>query len=213
MTYTFSSLTLPAATSRRGGPLSYQIMASIVSGKEFSDKIIITQDEIDQLRQEYIDISKRTEDREYKGALPPIGAFTNSVRSEFNSSDYNYWIVNWQINLPDKFDDLEANYGSDIGLTSAYRNPAKQLTTGNNTGNANSFHVYGRAIDYDQGTGTTGSEENYNVYSVAETIRAQTGITENFLYDQNSNLISPPYPAWPQMPSGVTEYRHGHVGW
>ncbi len=208
MTYSFNPISIPAATSGRGGPLSYQIMASIVSGVEFNDKIIITQDEIDQIRQEYIDISKRTDDRRYKGPLPAGGVFTNSVRSEFNSSDYNYWIVNWQINLADKFDDLEAAYGSDIGLTSGYRNPAKQLKTRNNTGKANSFHVYGMAIDYNQGD----HEENYNV---AKKAYDNFTLAECYLYDQRENMYRcrDCFDLWPDLPEGATAYTHGHIAW
>ena len=86
-------------------------------------------------------------------------------------------------------------------ITSAYRNPRHEKLMGRG---GNSFHVYGRAIDYDEGS----SEANYNVAKGA----AGTTTAENYLYDQNENRYDvDELPVWPELPDGVTEYTHGHV--
>jgi len=47
----------PADTDGRTGPLSYSVMASVtVDGTDYEDTITITQDNLDELRQEYEDI-------------------------------------------------------------------------------------------------------------------------------------------------------------
>jgi hypothetical protein len=79
-------------------------------------------------------------------------------------------------------------------------------------GIANSFHVWGQAIDYNQGD----TEANYNIALTASTM---SGVAENLLYGVNDDQEETPFnftylqSLWPVMPEGINAYTHGHVSW
>jgi len=159
MTYTFSSLTLPAATSGRGGPLSYQIMASIISGKEFNDKIIITQDEIDQIRQEYIDVTILVNNNHVRAdTVPARGEFRNqqtyvNLPGHFPFDDINGGDYTWVIfTIAQNLENIRTAIGNrPMDVRSGYRNPAHNAGLIPNPGAPNSRHIYGDAADIANG--------------------------------------------------------------
>ncbi len=221
MTYTFSSLTLPAATSGRGGPLSYQIITSIVSGREFNDKIIITQDNLDGLRQEYLDVRNPQNINERLPSVPvgtdfdqvnPPALFSRLLDFPNNDIDerHKWWIVEDLIGHAQDVHNAYNNTGNNLRETAGYRCPCRnRLIQG---AVFTSRHQYGEAFDFRQldAQHNSDSEENCNVWVAAQTLpvgRRPRG--DSYLYQVgvgiNRNPICPP-------PTGVN-YSRGHLAW
>lgn len=135
---------IPLVSAGRGYPLNYRIRAKVeIDGGVAIDTRTIKQDEIDQARQEYIDMNKVTK--------PARTEFTNSGQSSgghFTFAELNTGDFSWAIVKAVLYSGLEAtrsNIGNQaIGVTSGYRNPRHNYLLG---GAAESRHIYGDAAD------------------------------------------------------------------
>lgn len=193
----------PATTTGRTVPLSYLITAQITTNSgTYQDTRVITQDSLDELRQEYedfpaVDSKERVnfdrDDPAYAGLLGPAA----------EPNRFNGWHILRSLNRHAK--DTVNNYIT-LNITSGYRTPI-----GNNSlrpqSAANSNHQYGRALDFVQQR----SPDNYDAYRAA----FNAGARED-TYLQGSNGIryfwytTPPPPN--SLPIGVT-YIQGHAAW
>jgi len=132
----------PAAPNGRGDPLAYKITAKVTAyGYIFPAKpVTITQDEIDQCRQEYIDMNK--------ARVPERGEFSNSGGTEhFTFDELNSGHYSWGIITDALYTGLEAtrtNYSHPMDVSSGYRNPIHNADEG---GVPESRHIYGLAAD------------------------------------------------------------------
>lgn len=170
------TVTAPAAAGGRGFPLNFRIRAySEIQGGTAVDTTTIKQDVIDQIRQEYVDMSKaRTPARtEFSnGGASAQGHFTFA---EMNSGDFAFAIV-----APALYAGLESmrtNLGNQaIGVTSGYRNPRHNAAIG---GAAESQHIYGTAADMHiadyNGDGQT-NQADWNIMSATATAAGATFI-------------------------------------
>lgn len=199
----------------RSGPLSYKIMATINGAKSTT---IITQDNLDELRQEYEDLSRMdvvtgiygAPDRIAFDKDPPV--FTGLLGPNAEPNRFQWHILSHLNGLASNTD---ARYNSNsagghVGFVSGYRTPMGNLWLGSLAA-PNSNHQYGRAFDFNQGTGR--SEENYDVYTAAVEAGAAGDTylrgSDDCSYYLNGNGCG--IPTWP-APDGVT-YTRGHVAW
>jgi len=200
--FTFSPAPPLMPLGRNHRALRYNICAKLTLNGTCSDTYKIQQDLLDILRQEY------TADDCGVNLTPGRNILTNTQHSYLNYGTHSYWVVNWLVDLHAKYVDL----GSP-NLNSAYRNPVKQVSPPISE-NANSYHVYGAAIDYAEpgATPEERSERNYNVGLRASTM---SGVVENILYTDPGDIMHDfsDLPLWPEMPLGAEEYTHGHVAW
>lgn len=138
---------LPIELSGRGDAVWYDIYAYFNNkGINVEDYIFIVQDEIDQCRQEYIDIQR-------EGAtiwsVPSRNEFSNDKNAtyftfnEFNWGYYTYAIITDV--LIDNLDETREQFGRVMITTSGYRNPMKNERTAGSV--LNSQHIYGTAVD------------------------------------------------------------------
>ncbi len=191
MTYTFSSSTVPPVrVNGRTKPLSYQIIASIVSGREFNDKIIITQDNRDTLRQEYIDIigTRPGPDREsppdrtvldqqtsatYPCLVNRFGTADGCTRDHDICEHHEWWMASGIIQHAD---DLDQAYAGALNVTSGYRCPARNMVF---AGAADlSRHQWGMALDYI----AANNQEYCDIFT--EAIDNQNAGLDSYLRDQ-----------------------------
>jgi len=215
-TFTFTPAP-PQALTGRTAPLSYIIRAQITAGDKIrEDSVTITQDNLDELRQEYEDLE-----------IP-----TTPIRSNFDQDPPAYpglltqaaepgrhrWHILRRLNqhASESNSEYVERYGRrdirfSINFTSGYRCPVGNLRVG---GAANSNHQYGKAFDFDQGANTVANSlKNYNVYRAAYDYagaRADTYLraSDGREYYWHSN--PPPHPS--QLPQGVI-YVKGHAAW
>ena len=175
-----------SAPNGRGYALSYRVTAFRLG---VSASVDLTQDAISQIRQEYVDV---VVDGASASTVPPRAAFSTANRN-LNFGDYTHAITTYYVNLPNKVATL-----SGVSITSAYRNPKKNKSAG---GTGNSYHIYGRAIDFNQGP----SQANYNMWVTAG---SSSRMRHRYLYAEGGRVDNP---TWP--PPTNVEYRHGHVDW
>ena len=139
------SVNPPPASNGRGAPLSYRIRATLtVNGQQQSQTNYATQDEIDQCRQEYIDMGKNT--------VPHRGDFVSAATyvdpgsfafHEINSGDYSVAVFA----IAQHLQNIRNQFGHPMAVNSGYRNPVHNM---NLPGSApESRHIYGRAADID----------------------------------------------------------------
>jgi len=164
-------------------------------------EIIIRQDNLDGLRQEYIDLSVPTRHhRECFDRSVPPAKYSKLLDERDICIWHDWWIVG---SLIEYVQILDNAYDDELCVTSGYRCPVGNQRTG---GASNSIHMQGLAVDWDQFS----NEENYKVWEASE------NASRRFLYDQNDDIIENSLIlqyAWPLMPPGVTEYTHGHTDW
>jgi hypothetical protein len=139
------TITAPAAPDARTFPLNFRIRAfSEIQGGVAVDTKTIVQDEIDQARQEYIDMGKNSK--------PGRSEFSNSGQSSggnfsfaaLNYGDYSYAII--AASLYSGLEAIRAAIGNlPITPTSGYRNPRHNASAG---GAPESRHIYGDATDF-----------------------------------------------------------------
>jgi hypothetical protein len=154
----------PLAPSGRNEPLSYRIIARL-SQYNISDERTITQDNLDELRQEYVDF----------GIGPPPGcefdtdepAFPKLLDKPIDVCDKHDWhilnsvnghaISSWNVYVC-------VYYGWEINFTSGYRCPVGNSHV--STSSLWSNHQYGKAFDFDQGNDIDWaiSDDNYYVF-------------------------------------------------
>jgi hypothetical protein len=145
-TTTFT-LNPPAAQSGRYGKLSYIVSATIINNLLLAgvmDQVVMTQDDIDQIRQEYVDMGKLYH--------PARGEFVNSSTysdpgGHFPFSEVNWGDYSWAIfTIADKLESMRTAYNNPISLSSGYRNPVHNANI-IPTGAPESRHIYGDAAD------------------------------------------------------------------
>ena len=143
---------VPADTDGRGFPLSYRIVASVVINNATYTSVATytTQDEMDQIRQEYIDMNKTTK--------PARTAFVNA-QTYVNPGHFVFNAINWSVNpatgsrynwaiftIGQHLENIRAAIGNQImSVNSGYRSPIRQLQV--NPTAPESRHIYGDAVD------------------------------------------------------------------
>ena len=132
----------PAAPDARLGRLSYVVSATITNSN-IVDTFVLTQDELDELRQEYVDMKKQH--------IPARTEFVNSSTysdpgGHFPFSKVNWGDYSWAIfTIADKLESMYSNYGP-FTLSSGYRNPVHNANL-TPPGAPESSHIYGYAAD------------------------------------------------------------------
>jgi hypothetical protein len=141
----------PSAIDGRNGKLSYTINVSI--GGTVLDSVTITQDELDELRQEYVDITINGQIAPNLFPLPSRNQFCHSNNLVCSSAHFSYdeLTVNdtysWAIITPALLNGLEAvrnAYQEPMTITSGYRTPVHNKQVG---GVVDSTHIQGLAVD------------------------------------------------------------------
>lgn len=132
----------PADKDGRNGKLSYKITASLtLSEITYDTRIIITQDEINQIRQEYIDLEKKvTPGRSsFVNASSYINPGNFSFR-DINDGTYLYAIFS----IAQHLQNIRNIVNLPMKVISGYRNPVKNVQV---KGKEESRHMYGIAAD------------------------------------------------------------------
>mgnify|MGYP001586354688 CR=1 FL=1 len=201
-TYTFIP-NPPDELTGRTAPLAYQVVAQVTINRiAYEGVMIIRQDPIDEIRQEYEDMPGRVSQLRVNFDRD-TAAYTGLIGTAAEPGRHNNWHILRLNNLNQHAIDLDNNYAGNLTVTSGYRCPRGNRAAG---GEATSRHQYGRALDFDQQS----SEENYNVWSAASTASLR------LLYDQNNQIVNNSLIIqyhWTLMTPGVTSYTHGHVDW
>jgi YD repeat-containing protein len=193
----------PPALTGRTGRLSYIIKAQITAGgKTREHSVTVTQDKLDELRQEYEDLWRDSQgrsnfDQDWE-ALPGL----LGVAAE--SSKHNNWHILRSLNQHA----LDANYfyvdvylSGGINFTSGYRCPVGNLYTPG--ADANSNHQYGKAFDFKQYS----SRDNYNAFWAA--YYSGAGV-DTYLLKSDGNKVF--WYDYIPPPNQVT-YIQGHAAW
>lgn len=140
----------------RGGPLSITVEARApVNGQERAARQTVVQDELDQLRQEYVDLRRRR--------APDRSEFIDAATFAARYSRPYPWLrfedLNWSVNpntghryswailrpeLLEGLDQVRRAYGS-VVINSGYRNPVHQVEV--HASIRESLHQYGYAAD------------------------------------------------------------------
>ncbi len=205
-------ITAPAAASGRNFKLNYRIQASVLGLHESSWESII-QDDKDQLRQQYIDMSKNTIPERDSAALVNAASYENPGNLAFGDCQCNggaycgshsYLLDN---SVSDGYQNVRNTLGGAITVTCAYRCPRYNASVG---GTSESKHIYGHAFDFDNGEAV----ENWAVAKAAET----AGISaQNIRLYRSAGehktlrwLIDNEY-SDTNLPPGWETYRFGHI--
>lgn len=125
----------PEALNGRNGRLSYKIIAIFNDGNDQSQaSVLIRQDKLDQLRQEYVDMGKKI--------VPNRGIFIKGG-GIYNTGDYAWAIASASIKKG--YEVIAKNYAPyPARINSGYRNPVRNFRVG---GQKESRHIYGDALD------------------------------------------------------------------
>ncbi|MFH1074639.1 MAG: D-Ala-D-Ala carboxypeptidase family metallohydrolase, partial [Candidatus Firestonebacteria bacterium] len=136
--------TAPAAATGRGASLKYRVSASLTIGTSTSTATVtyISQDEIDQCRQEYMDMNKATKPGRTSFSTSGGSAhFTFEELSRYD--DYVCAIITG--GLTAGLEATRTNFGNRaMTVNSGYRNPIHNVSVG---GVAERKHIYGHAAD------------------------------------------------------------------
>jgi hypothetical protein len=131
----------PAAEGRQDG-LEYKVSASI---EKSSDKITISQDGIDKIRQQYIDMDKTQKpDRADFIDSAPSGHFLfHDIQSHDTGGDAP-WAV---FSIFERLEAWRTQYGMELpNITRGYSTPRHNAEI-HPAGKKNSLHIYGKAVD------------------------------------------------------------------
>jgi YD repeat-containing protein len=192
----------PRAITGRTAPLSYLITAQITAGgKTREDSVIIKQDKLDELRQEYEDLWRVSQTRSNFDQDPAAFDGLLGVGAEPNRHQWHILrsLNQHALNTNSYYTRRGAG---DIAFTSGYRCPIGNLYTLG--AELDSNHQYGKAFDFDQGS----SIENYNAFLAAYRIAGAR--EDTYLLKSDGNKIF-----WYQnipSPNQVT-YVRGHAAW
>ena len=162
-------LTYKRPKARRNGPLRYDITAKLIEGSIVSHTYTIQQDNLDRLRQEYLDFKATVGGAPLPGRTKFSRAADNPGYGRFikpNSGDYGWYIVS---DLKIFVDGFENTLGRSLNVTSGYRTPALNKALGR----FNSSHIFGRAVDYNQGSNEPediASQLNWDVWHFQHTL-------------------------------------------
>jgi hypothetical protein len=209
----------PPALTGRTAPLSYLIKAQIAVGyKVAEDLVIIKQDKLDELRQEYEDLKRPTTPNrgDFDQDAPAYAGLLDPPDVEYNRHQWHILRSLNQHALEANSEYVERYGGGDIRFsiyfTSGYRCPIGNLYTLG--AELDSNHQYGKAFDFDQGANTqANSLKNYYVYRAAHYyagaeadtyLKASDGT--RYRWDRN-----PPPPPALLLPGVV--YVQGHAAW
>ena len=191
-TLTFSP---PPAPNGRPGVLSYLVIGGTTYD---SDPDSFKQNNLSQLRQEYVDMRKIR--------FPEAGEFDQST-SAYHNAGTRFGLLNTNDICPHHrhfiLDDINAIARAvDIAYTAGtpyytagYACPVESDHV------ENSRHIYGQAIDFDMGgEDTTSSKKNYELAKIAKRV---TGVVEVWLYDNKDKRYRiNQAPNWPTLPTG-----------
>lgn len=183
------TITAPAAPNARTFPLNFRIRAySEIQGGVAVDTQTIVQDEIDQARQEYIDMGKNSRPGRPEfsnGGQSAGGHFTFAA---LNYGDYSYAII--AANLYNGLEAIRAAIGNlPITPTSGYRNPRHNALP--EVGGApESRHIYGDATDFhirDVNADNTENQADWIILANSACDDAGAGFVER--YSQSSTHV------------------------
>ncbi|MBI5101743.1 MAG: hypothetical protein HZB33_07925 [Nitrospirae bacterium] len=199
----------PQAASGRTLPLSYQLKATVDIGTMSRDITkVITQDGLDELRQEYEDLPQR--DSQERSCFDKDVPTYDALLGLNAEPDRHEWHILRLHNLNQHAVDTDNNFISgDLRVTSGYRCPiGNQREVNRGAGSMTSNHQYGRAFDFNQQS----SGDNYDAFDAARNVGAGG---DSYLRASNGTRYFlrngfPPSPG--QLPSGVS-YVQGHVAW
>lgn len=206
----------------RGYPLIYEIKATLTADNDLDyNTIVISQDNLSELRQEYRDFSvPDVPGRDEFDQWVPQGLFARLL-NRGNASGvcqrHDYWIV---FNLEVKAGSVNIGYfyeySSNINFTSGYRCPAGNGRSG---GAARSIHMQGKAFDW----GQVDSITNWQVARSMESNMENNNVSAIFLYDQYNIIYSDIPDTYEQRQKTTTNpktgeivelvYTHGHADW
>ena len=185
-------------------------IAYSVTGRvgDVSDNVSFAQNDLAMLRQEYVD--KRTNSTPASGEFDTSSpAYQNTPRwGLLNNRDYDYDAHTHRI-----LDTINANARK---VDEKYTDGVPYYTAGyacpvDNDHLPNSKHIYGKAIDFDEGAddSETASHKNYKVYQAATAAGFRT-----YLYDSAEKWYTN-LPAYPTKPTGFagSYYIKGHIEW
>ncbi len=168
-----------AAPDGRGYALSYRVTAFRLG---VSASVDLTQDNISQLRQEYVDMGKNH--------VPLRSKFDNStpayqgphpwglLNANDNDSYHTYHILNF---INQKAIATDNHYSGTLFVTAGYACPKE------NGHGSESQHIYGKAFDFDAGSNNaTNSKKNYDMYKAGKKTPSPAA-TWGALYDSDDN--------------------------
>lgn len=147
-TYAFKAGVSSRMSSGRGGPISLTIKAAVLSdGDEVSESVNVTQDEIDQLRQEYYDMEKLH--KPTRGEFVNAQTYVNPGHFSFDEINCKGDITTWAIfTITQHLENIRAIWNQPMTVNSAYRTPIYNASL-KPPGAKNSRHIYGDAADID----------------------------------------------------------------
>jgi hypothetical protein len=217
-----------AVSNGRPGPMGYTVFPRIeydYKDEHFTyygpDHGSITQNNLDTLRQEYIDLRTGYElpGTSFDQDLPVLPGLLVSPGAE--PAKHQWHILKYLNSKVTDLNDVLQGYGISLSPSSGYRCPIGNKMVG---GERNSNHMLGRALDYSQ-TGETASEDNWYVWALSQ----DNGATEYLLYDQRGcrvnngdvstdafdlpKFVSVKCPNQKEFSRQVTQYTHGHAAW
>ena len=204
----------PPAPAGRTGPLSYTVTARVtINKKTYEETKIVTQDKIDELRQEYEDMDGRTSkvrtDFDTDAADVSYPRLLDSP--DIESDRHEKWHILRLHNLNQHARDVDNNYSGNLRVTAGYRCPRGNATAG---GVPTSNHQDGVALDFNQ----QDSQKNYDAFTAAYNagarkdsyLKASKGdyYITFFWYEQyipDASELNTQYPGY--------VYDQGHVAW
>ncbi|MFY0534303.1 D-Ala-D-Ala carboxypeptidase family metallohydrolase [Nannocystis pusilla] len=167
----------PITASRKPNPpVQYSIKATIThEGKSHEITEIVTQDERDIIRQEYVD--QRMWRTGFTLHVPYRTRIKETARADLRG--------NYQLILDSAMTELltatEAAYGASVFVSSGWRNPRRNLAAGSEVPNSN--HQHGGALDMQpvgqkQMTGATRRSAYLRLYNAARSVRSRVVLLE-----------------------------------
>lgn len=212
------TVTAPRKTNGRNHKLNYRIRASVtIEGKTgYSNWVTIEQDDKDQLRQQYEDVSTNINPPARSSrTLVNRATYVNPGNLTFDEINCNggSYCANHayqvDVNVSRRFQEVRNEHGAPISVTSCYRCP---IWNKHEKGAPNSKHISGYAFDFDNG----GAAENWAVAQSAIAVGVDIPASKILLYRNNAQnqtlewLINNDYNDT-NLPPGWTTYQKGHV--
>lgn len=170
---------------RNWNTLNYRVRAKVtIDGEEItSDWVTFQQDEIDMMRQQYIDMGKTTTPARNEfinaGSTAHFALYTNGNPDgacRCGNHEYHIW------SIMDDLEDVRAQLGHPMPVASGYRCPIHNAAEG---GATNSQHIYGTAadvtaLDYDS-NGIINTDDRDDLHTAAQAFANWT----------NDNYVNP----------------------
>jgi hypothetical protein len=216
--------TPPVATSGRTEPLTYRVMAllDLNDGTEptLLDEKDITQDNLDELRQEYEDMPQRISQERTafdQDTVPSPSAYVKLLDPpDIENDRHNPWhILRFIYPHAIEMNNLyKADYEHDAWFIGGYRCPRGNVTA---NGAATSNHQYGRALDFD-------GVDSLDVYNTFDKALEAGAKADTYMWvdggPKKAYWYQKPPPAEPvEAPIGeepkiyFPNYTSGHAAW